>query len=143
MLSRRPIKLTLLKINESLACRTLYDAASPEIVKVTTDKLKIWLEECHNSILKQKCNFFNSTSNFIAVLGLLITLITTLAVTNFDSELWKAIYIVSATVISIFLLYLGYNCIKASKNRNPEKISDCIIKKIKEDSKIYVGEDAP
>jgi hypothetical protein len=90
---------------DSLACKKFYDAASPEVLKITTDKLNIWLEDCQNNILKQKCNYFESVSNFITILGLFITLITTLKVTQFTSELWKAIYIVVSFIIFIILLY--------------------------------------
>lgn len=127
---------------DSLLCKTYYDAASPEVLKVTTDKLNIWLDDCQTKLLKQKCNFFESISNFITVLGILITLITTLIVTQFTSELWKAIYIVTSFAIFIILLYMGYSCVNARKNRNPKKISDCIMEKIKKDSIIYSGNDA-
>lgn len=127
---------------DSLACKKLYDAASPEVLKVTTDKLNIWLEDCQNNFLKQKCNYFESISNFVTILGLFITLITTLMVTQFSSEFWKAIYIVTSFIIFLVLLYFAYVFKKTYKDRNPEKISDCIMKKIKENSIIYSGDDA-
>jgi hypothetical protein len=136
---RRPIKLkTMGDFNRS---NTYYDAASQEFVTVTTDKLKIWLEDCQVEFLKDKCNFFNSISNFIAVLGIFITLVTTLYVTNFNSELWKAIYIVLAGVILLILLAIGSKCIIARRNRSNGRFSECIIKKIKENSIVSQGED--
>jgi hypothetical protein len=118
---------------------THYDAASQEIVTVSTDKLKIWLQDCQGEILKDKCEFLNSASNFVAVLGILITLVTTLYVTSFDSELWKAIYIVVSAVIFLILLVMGFYCVR--RKRNHGTFSDCVIKKIKDNSIISQGED--
>lgn len=129
------------QISNSLRCDTYYDAASQEIVKVSTDKLKIWLEDCQVELLKKRCKFFNSFSNLVAILGIFITLITTLSVTNFISELWKAIYIVTSAAVLFIIVVMGISCIRAYRKRNPDKLSDCIIKKIKENSIISQGED--
>jgi len=118
-----------------------YDAASQETVTVTTDRLRIWLDDCQGELLKEKCAFFNSISNFIAVLGILITLIATLIVTEFPSALWEAIYIVMTVIAFLALLYIGYNCLISHRRKRSETVSDCIIRKIRENSKISVSND--
>jgi beta-lactamase regulating signal transducer with metallopeptidase domain len=130
--------------SDSLAYDVFYDAVTPEVLRVTTDKLKIWLDDCQTSILKRKCNYFNSISNFISVIGIFITLVTTLKVTNFTSELWKAIYIVATFIVILILLYMLYKCWSDHHNRNTDSLSVCVMKKIKEESRvIYSGPDSP
>jgi hypothetical protein len=114
---------------------TYYDAASEEYVRTTTDKLTIWLDDCQGEVLKDKCNFYNSASNFISVMRILITLVVTLNVTTFKSELWQSIYLIAAIIISVIWIILGICCLSAYRKKNKiNKVSDCVLKKIKDNS---------
>jgi len=118
----------------TLEITVTYDAASQEIARVSLDKIKIWTEECQSELLKEKCNFFNSGSNCIAIFGIFITLIITLLVTTFNSDLIKGIYVAVSAFVFFFLCGMSISCYRSYRKRNSEKFSDCIIRKIKENS---------
>lgn len=114
---------------------TYFDAASEEFVNITTDRLTIWLDDCQNVILRDKCNFYNSASNFISVTGILITLLITLNVTTFASAVWQSIYIIATIIITVIWFILVFCCLREYMKKNKvNKISDCVLKKIKDNS---------
>lgn len=119
---------------------TYYDAVTQEYVNTTADKLKIWLDECQKDVLKDKCNAFTSTSNFIAVFGILLTLITTLSVTDFPNALWELAYIYVAIIIFFILVCIVCKYVSA-RRKKPMKLSECVLQKIKDSSIVTTGED--
>jgi hypothetical protein len=80
---------------------TVYDRTKSDILKITEDKLRLKLHSWESSI-KNKFDVF-------CYAGIVITIIITLLTADFkkwflSAELWKAIFIVSLTILIILII---------------------------------------
>lgn len=75
----------------------VHSKLSQEVLVTTSDKLRLCLIK-HRSKL-------SSRTDFIAPLGILLTLVTTLVVSSFDSPVWQAVFMLGSLLAAIWLGY--------------------------------------
>lgn len=88
-------------VAETVEVTNIHSNLSQEIIKITTDKLKLILKDYLQSMERKK--------EWIAPLGIVITLVVVLSTTTFkeaylSADTWKAIFIISLILSSGWLL---------------------------------------
>ncbi|MBM4307393.1 MAG: hypothetical protein FJ123_11745 [Deltaproteobacteria bacterium] len=113
-------KITLELDEELLERSIVHKNIGQEFIVTTTDKIKLSLLE-HRDILKAKIDW-------IAPTGILITLIATLAATNFTRslglapEVWKDLFIACTILDSLWLFHSIYRVIKFRRKGSVESL---------------------
>ncbi len=104
---------------------TEYDRTASSILRITEDKLKLKLEYFKESI-EAKSNLFCYMSIAITLLVALLTTEFTKEVLWLQSEIWKAIFIVSLGIAILVSIKAGFTYYKKRKS------VDSVIKDIKD-----------
>jgi len=121
---RKVIKLDEELLEGSTVCRNL----SQEILVITTDKAKLCLLECQFILASQR--------NWIAPLGIFLTLLLSFAATDFkdflgfSADFWQAFFFVALIMSGSWLMITLW---KAFRNRGKGSV-DSLINKLKESS---------
>ncbi|WP_027159479.1 hypothetical protein [Methylobacter luteus] len=88
-------------IPETVEVTYVHSNLSQEVIKITTDKLKL--------ILKDHLHLMERKKEWIAPLGIVITLVVVLTTTTFQeayfsADTWKAIFVIILVLSSLWLL---------------------------------------
>lgn len=97
-------------IPETVEVTNVHSNLSQEIIKITTDKLKL--------ILKDYLHLMERKNEWIAPLGIVITLLVVLTTTSFkeayfSADTWKAIFVITLLLSSGWLLKSFWYAIKS------------------------------
>ena len=87
---------------------------SQEVIVTTEDKIRLCLSKHLNRMEKKK--------NWIAPLGILLTVIVTLSTSDFSDKLfkaatWQAVFVISGVVSFIWLIIAAKDAFKSEKTR--------------------------
>ncbi|EHK8978240.1 hypothetical protein M5216_004482 [Vibrio vulnificus] len=97
-------------VEETVEVTNVHSNLNQEVIKITTDKLKL--------ILKDYLTLMEKKRDWIAPLGIFLTIVvvlstTTFKVAYFSAETWEAIFIISAFLSGSWLVKALWTAIKS------------------------------